>query len=467
MKQKVEEIARLLPTKDENLKRALDEQVEAMKMMSDTILDEWIQLEEVMLTKIGAHFPNILSQPSIQDFKSNVPSKTPILGVSSIMSHADKKDFYRAKGYYDLGLYHKSYDVLIEYIQNEPDDEYARLFLAYSALFIERIEEALQHFSLLKSASKDSKIRAVCLNAIGIIHFEEMQFEGANHSFRQAIQEDEHLFSAYYNVGITYYIDGSYKEAIQAWEKYLELTHDTDLDLVLYLSNSYLRLGQYPMAMEIVQIMLPHDHEQVLLQLGKFFEDARQYDETIECYRNILAKNPRHSEALHGLGWNLWLLDPFNQECIPVLKKALSLDHNNTNIIFSLAWIYFHQNMIEDADRVNRILLAKDDHSPLTISLSLLIALQKGDQQLAENLINQLQEQKDQRNRALGDLFMGKLKLRQNRLQEALDSFKRSVRNNPHLKESYILQGFASALGREKNLAEKHFKKQNIVTFNK
>ncbi len=456
MGQKVEEIASLLPTNDLKVKQQLEGQVEAIKQISDTILDEWIQFEEKMQLKIGGHFPDIFTP-------STITETTAI----QTMTHAggEKEDFYKAKGYYDLGLYKKSYSILSEFVFKEPDHEFARLYLAYSAHLSEMKEEALQHFSLLRSSSINSKIRAVCCNSIGIILFDELQYEGANRFFSQAIQEDKNLFVAHYNLGMSYYIEGNYKEAIKAWETYLELTHDHDLDLILYLSNSYLRLGQYSMAMEIVQIMLPQNDEKVLLQLGKFFEDAMQYDEAIDCYRNLQKQNPKQIEGLHGLGWNLWLLNQSNDQSIAILKKALCLDSGNLNILFSLAWMYFHLNKIEDSEKVIQYILDKDNKSPLAVSLSLLIALHKGDQLLVEERIKQLQEQKDQRNRALGEMFMGKLKLRQNRLQDALDSFKRSVRNNPHLRESYLLQGFVYFINHEYEMAEKYFKKQNIVTF--
>lgn len=474
MGQMVDQIAKHLPTSNDQIKKELEQRVEALKEMSDMILDEWIQFEEKMSEKIGHHFPTILIQSTIKDFENYLNmDKTSSDNLSTekidnkIIGNITvaKEEFYKGKGYFDLGLFNKSYDIFKQIILEDPDYEFARLYFAYSALFSENKEEALHHFSLLVKSSANSKIRAVCLNAMGIIHFEELLYEGANRYFEQAIKEDHNLHVAYYNLGMTLYTEGNYKEAIQKWETYLELTHDPDVDLIFYLSNSYLRLGQYSAAMDIVRIMLPQNHEQILLQLGKFFEDVDQFEDAIKCYKSIVSQNPVNSEALHGIGWNQWLLNNDDEQIVPLLKKALSLDKDNQNIHFSLAWIYFHQNNIEEAEKTTLWLLQKNNHSPLAISLSFLLALQKGDQRLAEERIQLLQEEKDQRNRALAEMFMGKLKLKQNLLLEALESFKKSVWNNPQLKENYVLQGFAYYLSQDNERAEAILKKQQSVTF--
>lgn len=466
MDQLVEQIANLLPSTDEGTKKELEKQVIAIKKISDSVLDEWLRFEESMVSKIGVHFPHVLKQPMFDDLQGMlVPelplvkeSKQPIQGISD-SAPITKEEFYKAKGYFDLGLYQDSYTLLNEIIKKDPDYEFARLYLAYSAFFISQKEIAMHHLNLLKSSTANTKIRAVCNNALGILHFDEMKYENATRFFKEALKEDQNLFVSYYNLGMTHYMEGSYREAIQMWETYLSLTHDPDLEVVFHLSNCYLRLGQYTTALEIVKSLLPQNQNQTFLQLGKFFEDAKQYEEASLCYENILKLNPGNSEAIHGLAWNRWLINNQDSQCILLLKKALSLDKDNTNIFFSLAWIYFHQNNIPAAKKITDWLSKNEEASPLIITLTLLIALRQDDKILVEAQIQQLQDQKDLKSRALGELFSGKLKLTQSHFQEAIDSFKRSIRNNPQLKESYILQGVAHYLSHENEKAVSLLKK--------
>lgn len=388
----------------------------------------------------------------------------PIHKTNATPTNAEQDEaFIKAKGYFDLGMYAQSYIILQELSLKHTDNEMVCLYLAYSAFFTDRREEAVHHFTLLKSSAVHSQIRAICFNAIGIINFDEHQYDHARRAFSQALKEDANLFAAYYNLGMVHYVEGNYKEAITEWENYLQLTKDEDLELFLYLSSCYLKLGQYALAMDIVQRMIPQNHEQVLLQLGKFYEDINKHEEAIACYKNLLKQNPKHCEALHGIGWNQWLIHAENEQSIPLLKKALSIQQDNTNIAFSLAWIYFHKGLTVQSEKINQWLLSLDPSSPVGTALAVLIAMRKGDNQHAEAEISLLREQKEIRNRALGDLLFGKLKLQQHVINEAIEAFSRSAHSNPHLQDSYLMQGIAYYLNNEIEKASIVLKKQQFI----
>lgn len=455
--QMVDQIAARLPIHSNEERAQIEKQVLELKKLGDTILDEWINFEEGMIDKIGPYFPALLNDSVLTEFQSQT-------------AHPDIKEreeipaFFKAKGYFDLGIYQESYPLLKEVVHQEPDHEFARLYFAYSAIFLGKKEEAVKHFTLLEKTTSSPKVRAVCLNALGILNFDDGKFETAGTFFEQAIEWDHGLFVAYYNLGMVCFAQRRFNEAIQHWEEYLILTHDHDLELIFNLSNAYLKLGQYQKTIQLWKKHASENQEQILFQLGHFFEDAHQYEEAIACYKNILMRKPNEAEALHGYGWNLWLHTNDPDMALPLLKKALSLEPHNLNFAFSLSWIYFHLNYTDEVERAVNWILQQDDRFPLALSLSFLISVKKGDLKRAEEWTEKLREQKPDHHRALGELFLGRLRLTQNHLQEAIQSFRRSVWNNPHLRESYLLQGLAYYLNQEIEKAEEIWKKHHFIS---
>lgn len=437
----VEQIADRLPSANEHLLEKLESEVHAIRKISDSVLTEWLKFEQDMTDKIGKHFPKQFSTSTFFDFMQMTEAE---INGKGNLDHSQSLDedahYLQAKGYFDLGLYKKSFSLLMPYIASHPDNEIARLYFAYSAFYSENREEAIRHFQLLKVSSTNAFIRAVSYNALGIIQFDEMQYSAAKRSFAHAMKEDNTLYSAYYNLGMAFHIAGDYKQAIRVWEQYMELTHDHELELLFFLSNCYLKLGNHQSASSVIQLLVPHHHEQSLALLGKFFEETKQHSEAIKCYRKLLELNASHSEAYHGLGWNTWLADESNEEAIPLLKKALSLQTDNLNVVFSLAWIYFHKKQYEDSNRTNQWLLTHDPDSPVANSLAFLLAIQHNDLEKGKKYSVLLQEHQDTRTRALGELLAGKLQLQQFQLREAISSFKRSIRQNPSLKESHLMK---------------------------
>lgn len=463
MAKMVDEIASLLPANNDKIKQQLYAKATSLKRMSDSILDEWVKFDEQLTTKIGPHFPDLFE---IYEEKSlSLPLNTSdTKGIQKPLPLRDQA-FLQGKGYFDLGLFDKSFHIFEQVIGRCPDDELARLYCAYSAMYVGRKEEAVHQFTLLIQSSTMPEIQAVCSNAMGILYFEEQQLDRALQCFSQAIQYDQKLYVARFNLAMAHYCLGNYKEAIQNWEMYLHGVQEQDVELLLYLCSSYLRLGKYDVAQTIIQKFLSDHNGQILLQLGKFYEEAQQYEQAILCYRKISSLEPNNSEALHGIGWNLWLLRPDNQETIPLFKKALSLDPNNSNILFSLAWVFFHENEVEQAKRIVHWLLQQKKPMSLIRSLAFLLALHEDKIEEANEHLRHLQQDLDQKTRALADLLQGKLKLKEKRFEEAIFSFKKAIWNNPNLRESALLQGIAYFLNHEHDKAYEVLKNHNIATF--
>jgi DNA-directed RNA polymerase subunit alpha len=101
-----------------------------------------------------------------------------------------------------------------------------------------------------------------------------------------------------YRLGYVRETQGRYEEAIEAYERALQLdaTHRPTLFRLAYL---YDLRGEENLAIDYYKqcVQNPPIHEGALINLGVLYEDVGRYDEAIDCFERVLQVNPNHGRA--------------------------------------------------------------------------------------------------------------------------------------------------------------------------
>ena len=113
------------------------------------------------------------------------------------------------------------------------------------------------------------------------------------------VPSDETETAAYqFRLGYVREIQGDYEQAIEAYERALQLdaTHRKTLFRLAFL---YDMRGEEQLAIDYYKqcVQQPPIHEGALVNLGVLYDDAGRYDEAIECFERVLAVNPNQMRA--------------------------------------------------------------------------------------------------------------------------------------------------------------------------
>lgn len=113
------------------------------------------------------------------------------------------------------------------------------------------------------------------VNREGVLHYKSEQYEKSEREYRKALKISPSLIEASYNLGLSYYKEQKYSEALKQFKSSLTKTED-----------------------KIVIAKLNHN-------LGNTYLKLNQLKESIEAYQNSLRINPNDEETRYNLTFAL------------------------------------------------------------------------------------------------------------------------------------------------------------------
>lgn len=148
----------------------LEEQLLALKEMSDQYLEQWILFEEKMASVVRS----IEGESSAEWLHHGLASET----------------FRRGQGYYKLFMFEQAIKEFEQLVEQYGDFLVARLYLAMGYLQKGDLDEASRHFHLIVPLTENKKLLAVSYNALGCIQAKKGNVEQAAEYFQKAIDLD-------------------------------------------------------------------------------------------------------------------------------------------------------------------------------------------------------------------------------------------------------------------------------------
>jgi len=185
-----------------------------------------------------------------------------------------------------------------------PDNEKAFLKLAELYFLVKQYQESITYIN--KSLKLDeSQARAYHLK--GNVYSESGDTSKAISSFQTAIEQDNTYADAYYDLGVIY---ASRKNP---------LAFD-------YYANT-LRVNP--------------NHDQARYARAMLFQDLGQYDEAIEEYQAVIAKNSSCDQCQYNLGAIYLEVKKDYQKAIELFSKAIELNPNYIEAYFARGFTYY------------------------------------------------------------------------------------------------------------------------------
>ncbi|WP_166239450.1 tetratricopeptide repeat protein [Paenibacillus turpanensis] len=167
----LDQIIEEYPKADGEKKQELEDQLDVLKSMSDTFIEQWLLFEE----KMG----------QLHQGTHHAQSAAGLKEVS--VEGQDGADHYqKGQGYFKLLMFEQAVKEFEQVVAGQPEFLPARLYLALGYMKLSEYAEASRHLQFIIPMSEDKRLKAVAFNAMGCIHFVQRNLEQATEYFENA-----------------------------------------------------------------------------------------------------------------------------------------------------------------------------------------------------------------------------------------------------------------------------------------
>ncbi|MCB1068878.1 MAG: tetratricopeptide repeat protein [Kiritimatiellae bacterium] len=265
----------------------------------------------------------------------------------------------------DLGRFDEAAEQFERAIELKPDWSLPYLNLGLVRVHQGRLDEAEGLYQ--EALARDQGNNPLSHHQLGNLLMVQGRLEEALYQFRETLKLDPYRAESQSNIGLILMQQGRKEEGLASFEKALSLQPGNGLILrnlaLAYLSNQDLpaALGALDRADERTC-----SHPSILALRALIHSEMNQPDEAIALYRQVLAMQPDHPQALNGLAWSYVSdtnrLAGHEAEAVSLAEKAVEVTHRRTpELLNTLAAAYAAQGRYREAVEVSDEALALVD----------------------------------------------------------------------------------------------------------
>ncbi len=199
-----------------------------------------------------------------------------------------------------------------------------------------------------------------------------------NQALRNGSRED---MAIYGNLGMAYEVKGMFDEAIEQYERALEVD-STSVMARLGIAESYSRKKQHDKAIEAYKDLIQTNEEfmraRVYYSLGVAQHQDARFKEAIDSYARAIEVDSTFAEAYYGLGNAYYRLRDFD-DAVSDFKKAVRLAPNHIAAVVNLGNTYLEIGRLDDAISTYKTALDSSPSNLIALNNLGLAYVERGD----------------------------------------------------------------------------------------
>ncbi len=296
---------------------------------------------------------------------------------------------------------HKAINDMRRLVKARPDSRQMRISYARLLTEARQYEKAQKQFKILLQKKPDD---TNVIYALALLSLEMKDYIAADRYFKKMLKVDSRRLEAQYYLGIIAEKRKRYDTAIARLSK---VRHgDRSIDAHLRIATIMGRKGDVEAARRFLYQLKPRTRQlevQLFLTEADILHNANRTKDGMEVIQNaletnkdnpkllyahamlaeklgrldiverdlkkILAKYPRHAQALNALGYTLADRTDRFQEAYRYIKKALELSPNQAAIIDSMGWVLYRLGNYKEAIKYLRRALELDKNAEIAAHL--------------------------------------------------------------------------------------------------
>ncbi len=217
---------------------------------------------------------------------------------------------------------------------------------------------------LVVAFGQNYKPEAIQEANLGVSLAHKEDYRGAVEAYKRALAIDPRLPNLYLNLGLAYFKQGQFREALSAFQK--EPTSERTTTLI---GMCHFGLGEYRQAASLLQPLAAAqpDNGELGYLLAKSYLWAGQYDEAMNIFRKLLEHDPESAPVHMLLGEALDAGDR-ETEATQEFEAAVRAAPQQPEVHFGLGYLYWKQRRYGEAEREFRLELKGNPTHALSLA---------------------------------------------------------------------------------------------------